>query len=139
MRCSVLSRITALALATLVGFSAPGLALAHGHAHHEAGEQATVGHAHEHADATAVPKEQGPEGRALVMGANAPDNHAHPQLTLALSTRFDAPVYVAPPIPATGLTESRSDETTSLLLTAAPARASPSDAPPRQPRAPPLG
>ena len=46
-RRGLVALLTALALATLVGFSAPGLALAHGHAHHEADERAARAHGHD--------------------------------------------------------------------------------------------
>ena len=35
MRRSLVSRITAFAIATVVGFASPALALTHGYAHHE--------------------------------------------------------------------------------------------------------
>ena len=139
MRCSVVSRITALALATLVGFSAPGLALAHGHAHHEADERAARAHGHAHDIDAAVPAEHGAEEHALLMAANEPDDHAHPQLALALAFRIDALLFVVPSVVAAELAGSDADSSVSLLLTAAPASAGPPDAPPRQPRAPPLG
>jgi hypothetical protein len=140
MRCSVVSRITALALATLVSFSAPGLALAHGHAHHEADERAARAHGHAHdVHEAAVPVEHGPDGRALAMGADEPDDHAHPQLALALAFRIDALLFVLPSVAAAEHAGADGDSSVSLLLTAAAARAGPSDAPPRQPRAPPLG
>ncbi len=137
MRRSPLFRLASFLLAMVVGFSTPGLALAHGYAHHEAHEHSQQGRQHQHGDRedpTAAPHaELTPSAKA----AGNSGDHDHPQLSLALSTRADVPLFVMPAgliLPAYIVIESQ----TSLLLTAAPPRAGPPDAPPRQPRAPPL-
>lgn len=139
MRRSPLSRVTGLVLATLVGISAPGLALAHGYAHHEAREHAEHEHGHEHQHATpaAHESESSADHVASIESTGSSGDHHHPELSLGLSTRAEIPLFVVPSavtLPEYVLVESRA----SLLLTAAPPRAGPPDAAPRQPRAPPF-
>ena len=139
MRHSPLSRFTGLVLATLVGVSAPGLALAHGYAHHEAREHAEHEHGHEHHHATpaADESESSADPGASIESAGSTGDHDHPELSLGLSARAEIPLFVVPSavtLPDYVLVDSRA----SLLLTAAPPRAGPPDAAPRQPRAPPL-
>lgn len=145
MRRSPLSRFTGLLLATLVGVSAPGLALAHGYAHHEAREHAEHEHGHghghglEHHHATPA-DEQGAtsaDHEASIGSAGSTGDHHHPELSPGLSARAEILLFVVPPsvaFPDYVLVDTRA----SLLLTAAPPRAGPPDAAPRQPRAPPL-
>lgn len=139
MRRSPLSRLTALVMAMLVGLSAPGLALAHGYAHHEASEHAQHehGHGHHHSGAERPGTSFSADHAPSVEPGGDSGDHAHPQLSLGLSARADSPLFVLPPaisLPEYVLIQSRA----SLLLTAAPPRAGPPGAAPRQPRAPPL-
>lgn len=142
MRRSLVSRITAFAIATVVGFASPALALTHGYAHHEHQEH------HEH------PEPEGGHGDAIVLeasnelhhglpGAIQPafesKDHAHPQLAHALPARLSAPLFVLAAIPATVPASIVFVGTAPVLPASAPARADPVDALPRQPRAPPLG
>ena len=137
MRRSFLSRLIGLVLATLVSLSAPGLGLAHGYAHHEAKEHADHEREHHHGASESTPVAPG-ELTLSVAGTGSSGDHGHPELSLALSGRADVALFVLPAkveLPPYVLVESQA----SLLLTAAPPRAGPPDAPPRQPRAPPLG
>lgn len=139
MRRSPLSRFTGLVLAALVGISAPGLALAHGYAHHEASEHAEHEHGHEHRHATPTADEGAStvNQTGSIESAGRSGDHDHPQLSLGLSARAEIPIFVVPgtvALPEYVLVDSRA----SLLLTTAPPRAGPPDAAPRQPRAPPL-
>jgi hypothetical protein len=70
--------------------------------------------------------------------AHDSDDHGHPLVSHAVSMRVDLPLLVIAALPANFAAEIALVSSTSLLLTAAPARAGPPDAPPRQPRAPPL-
>lgn len=139
MRRCLVSRIAALTIATLVGISVPGSALAHGYAHHEAGEHAEHDRDHNRAPGAEATDELYDGLPPSIQAANESRDHAHPQLARALSVRMDAPPFVLPPIPVAVPSGIAFVGTASLLLTAAPARAGPADAPPRQPRAPPLG
>jgi hypothetical protein len=139
MRRSPLSRFTGLVLAALVGISAPGLALAHGYAHHEAREHAEHEHGHEHRHATPAADEGASAANQTgsIESAGRSGDHDHPQLPLGLSARAEIPLFVVPSavtLPAYVLVDSR----VALLLTGPPPRAGPPDAPLRQPRAPPL-
>jgi len=137
MRCSPLSRFTGIVLAALVSLSAPGLGLAHGYAHHEARERADNGREHHHGVSESTPSGSG-EFTAWVDGTGRTDDHGHPELSVARSARADLPLFVV----AANIALSEPvvvESQASLLLTAAPARAGPPHAPPRQPRAPPLG
>ncbi len=138
MRRSLVSRIAALAIGTLVGISAPGLAFAHGYAHREASEHAAHEHEHHHGRTDGADEAH----HGLTWTAQAADeskDHTHPTLAHALSMRMDSPVFVLPPVPVAAPVAIVLVGTVSWRLTAAPARASPTDAPPRQPRAPPFG
>lgn len=139
MRCSLVSRIAGLAIATLVGISAPGSAFAHGYAHHEASEHAGPDRAHGGAVVTEGAAGLADERPMLVQATNESTDHPHVQLAHALSVRMDAPLFMLPPIPPAIPVGIVFVSTASLILTAAPARAGPADAPPSQPRAPPLG
>lgn len=139
MRRSPFSRAVGLLIATLVGFSAPSLALAHGYAHHRL---------HEDAEHEAEHRRGAPHAPSATMrlGLNLEiepphdsEEHGHPQLSHAVTTRVDLPFFVLPVLAANFPAEIDLVSSTSLLLSAAPARAGPADAPPRQPRAPPLG
>ena len=137
MRRSLLTRVIGLLLATLVGLSAPGLGLTHGYAHHEAKEHADHEHEHRHGTSESAPVAVD-DLIVAVEGTGSSGDHGHPELSLALSGRADVALFVLPAkveLPAYVVAESQA----SLLLTAAPPRAGPPDAPPRQPRAPPLG
>lgn len=137
MRRPSVSRLSGIVLATLVSLSAPGLGLAHGYAHHEAVEHAEEERDHHHG----VPN--GPTSAAhelidSVDGTGSSGDHGHPELSLALSARADVGLFVPATkveLPPHVVVETQA----SLLLTVAPPRAGPPDAPPRQPRAPPLG
>lgn len=137
MRRSPHSRVIGLLLATLVGLSAPGLGLAHGYAHHEANEH--TGHEREHHHGLSERAPAAPDELiASVRGTESSGDHGHPELSLALSSRTDlAPFVLAVKVELLAYMVVRSQA--SMLLTAAPPRAGPPDAPPRQPRAPPLG
>ena len=117
MNRKTLSRFTALLTAALVGISTAGIAVAHGHAHHEM---------HAHAGVS-------------VAASNAPDgDHDHPEVMLGASARTDAPLVLDVP------TRPEASVATEMRLgSALPAatRLVPSGSPrasPRQPRAPPL-
>jgi hypothetical protein len=137
MRRSALSRLAGIILATLVSLSAPGLGLAHGYAHHEAMEHADDEREHHHAATGATPL----AADALISsidGTGSTGDHGHPELSLALSARADVGLFVLAAkveLPPYVVVQTQA----SLLLTAAPPRAGPPDAPPRQPRAPPIG
>lgn len=123
----------------LVGLSAPSLALAHGYAHHrlheDAEHEAEHHRAASHAPSAALRSGVSPE----IEPPHDSEEHGHPQLSHAVTMRVDLPFLVLPVLAANFPAEIDLVSSTSLLLTAAPARAGPADAPPRQPRAPPLG
>lgn len=139
MARSPLSRAVGLSIALLAGLSASSLALAHGYAHHRLHEEAAHEAEHHrggsHSASAALPLGVGLE----VEQAHDSEDHGHPQLSHAVSMRVDLPLLIIPALPANFAAEIALVSSTSLLLTAAPARAGPPDAPPRQPRAPPLG
>ena len=120
----VVRRFISLLVALVASMSVPGMAVLHGYAHHEAHEHGQ----HRSHDAVA----------GAVTAADESSDHAHPVVGVAPSGRGqqDA-VTLAPPV--TGLVViSGVNHTASLIVTAAPARASPERQPLRQPRAPPL-
>lgn len=123
----------------LVGFSAPGLAVAHGYAHHEAHEHPEHDR-HEHVGG-ADRLTGGWRGglAALVPPTDDHQGHAHPELSRAVSVRLNAPFIAALPPEVGPLAITVLAGTASLRLTASLARAGPPEASPRQPRAPPLG
>lgn len=139
MRRSLVSRIAGLVIAMLVGISAPGLAFAHGHAHYEASEHADADRAHGGAPVTEAADGLRDERSRSIRASNESTGHAHVQLATALLVRMDALVFILPPIPLAIPVGIIFVSTTSLVPTAAPARAAPADVPPSQPRAPPLG
>lgn len=139
MRRSLVSRIAAIAIATLVGISTPGSALAHGFAHHEASEHAERDREHRHEAGLDSTNGSHHALTPSVQATNDSKDHVHAQLAHAVPVRMDAPLFILPSIPASLPSEIVFVGTASLLLTAAPARAGPPGAPPRQPRAPPLG
>lgn len=139
MARSPLSHAVRASIAILVSVSAPSLALSHGYAHYRLHEQAAheAEHHHgaSHSASAAAPLGLGPE----IERAHDAEDHGHPQLSHAVSVRVDLPLLLIPALAASIAAEIALVSSTSLLLTAAPARAGPPDAPPRQPRAPPLG
>jgi hypothetical protein len=139
MARSPFSRAVRASIAILVSVSAPSLALSHGYAHHRLDEQAAHEgehhHGASHSASAALPFGLGSE----IEQAHDSEDHSHPQVSHAVSIRVDLPVLFVPTLPANFAAEIALVSSTSLLLTAAPARAGPPDAPPRQPRAPPLG
>ena len=139
MRRSLVSRIVALAIASLVGISAPGLAIAHGYAHHESDKHAEHERDHDRALVPAPTGELQDGLRSVFQATNEPNDHAHQRLAHALSVRTYVPLFVLPSVPVTIPVSIVLVSTSSLLLTAAPIWTGPGDAPPRQPRAPPLG
>ena len=118
MSRSLIFRIATLSIATLLAIHVPGLAVAHGHAHHEMGDNAA--------------------GKAINT-ANDSKDHAHPEIDRALSVRSDVLIFLpqtaAALVPGTIVFGGAR----SLLLTDAPARPGDPEAFPRQSRAPPLG
>ncbi|MGI9077116.1 MAG: hypothetical protein ACR2G6_07270 [Gemmatimonadaceae bacterium] len=139
MRRSPVSCFAGLLMAMLAGLSAPSLALAHGYAHHEAHEHAEHEREHHGSEHLGPGAASHDELTASLRAADHPGDHAHPQLFRAVSVRTDVVLFVAA-APAVSLpADIVLVDAASLLLTAAPARAGPADAPPRQPRAPPLG
>lgn len=136
MRRSLVSRLAALAIAMLVGFASPALALAHGYAHHEHGEQGNAPRGALVSEAT----DELHDGlsRSISVAYESKD-HAHPQLAHALPARMGAPLFVLSTIPAAVPVSIVFVSTAALLPTSAPTGAGPVDALPRQPRAPPLG
>lgn len=140
---SFASRVVALAIATLLGTYTPGLALAHGYAHHEESEHAAHDREHHHGEESRTTDASSDASSDVsapsIRATNESKDHAHPQLAHALSVRMETPVFVLPSDRASVPNEIVFVGTASLLLTAAPARAAPPDAPPRQPRAPPVG
>lgn len=139
MRRSLASRVAALAIAILTGFSVPTLALAHGYAHHEAGEHAEQDHGDSRAPGAVATDELHHELPTSIQVAYEAKDHGHPQLAHAFPARMNSSVFVLSAIPVDVPARLVFVSTASLLLTAAPVRAGPADAPPRQPRAPPLG
>lgn len=139
MRSSFTSRVAALLLGTLVGVSTPGVALAHGYAHHEANEHADE-HADHHDQASADAGNADRNALSASIGsADDSRGHAHAQLSHALSARPDALQFVLAPEAVKLASRIAFVDIASLRLATAPPRADPPDAPPRQPRAPPLG
>lgn len=139
MARSPFSRAVGLAIAMLVGLSAPSLALAHGYAHHRLHEEAAHEAEHQHGGSHAAAAPLGVGTGPAVEPAHDSEDHGHPQLSHAVSMRVEFPLFVVPALLASFAVQTELVSSTSLLLTAAPARAGPPDAPPRQPRAPPLG
>jgi len=139
MRRSPVSMLIGLLIAMLAGLSAPALALAHGYAHHEAHEHAEHERAHHGSELLDDGSASHNELTLSLRGVDHPADHAHPRLFHAVSVRTDVVLFVAPALAVNLPADIVLVGTASLLLTAAPARAGPSDAPPRQPRAPPLG
>lgn len=125
MHRSLASRLAGVLIAVLVGFSAPGLALAHGYAHHESHEQGEHEGEHQRSEFQGLEPESG--------------DHGHPQLSQARSARIEVLLLVATVRAVSLPDEIVLVDATSMLLTAAPARAGPPDTPLPQPRAPPLG
>lgn len=123
----------------LVGLSAPSLALAHGYAHHRSHEEAAHDGEHHRGESHAASAALRLDISHEVEPAHDSEEHGHPQVSHAVSIRVDLPLFVIPVLAANFSAEIDLVSSTSLLLTAAPARAGPPDAPPRQPRAPPLG
>jgi len=138
MRSSFTTRVAALLLGTLVGVSTPAVALAHGYAHHEANEHADEHADHDQASSDASNADRDPLS-ASIGSADDSRDHPHAQLSHALSARLDALQFVLAPEAAKLASRIAFVDTASLRLTTAPPRAGPPDAPPRQPRAPPLG
>lgn len=138
VRRSLISRISTLTIATLVGVSVPGLAVSHGQAHHEIDDHAQQHSDYERSSSAPTHNSHDVPGTSIHV-ANEPTDHAHPQVADALSVRLDALVFVlaAPSVvvPSTIVFV----DAASLLLTDAPARPGDADKSPRNPRAPPLG
>lgn len=139
MRRSLSFRFAALLVAGLVGMSAPGVALAHGYAHHEKSELAGEAGDHHHGPAQSATALANGQPTAVVHDPSESRDHDHPQLSQPRTVRVDAPLFVLPAVPASLPSSVTLVGTVSLLVTAAPARAGPRDTPPRQPRPPPLG
>ncbi len=150
MRRTAFSPALSLLVGLLVASSAPGLAVAHGSAHrqtsqHErehqadfAGEDHEDGVAAERAHALAPDHLPTRAQVGAAIGATDHEDHAHPQLSAAISTRPEAQLFVVttrPPIAAP--TESITSATSFDEIRAVP-RGPPLHAL-RQPRAPPLG
>jgi hypothetical protein len=133
---SPLSRVVALLIALLVALSTSGLALAHGYAHHRLHEEGTHESEHHQAGLGVLASAQHDISVAIEPAHDSKD-HVHPQLSDAVSSRADLKLFVASPPPVNYSAQTRVTDSTSLLLTSAPARAGPPGAPPRQPRAPP--
>ena len=138
MRHPPLLRIAALVVAMLPALSGQLLALAHGHAHHEAQEHADHDREHHHAmsESSAHAVIDAPTPSIGPSGGSG--DHGHPELSPALSARADVLFFVIAPSPSFAdfvMVRSRA----SLPLPTAPPRAGPHDESPRQPRAPPLG
>ena len=131
---SPLFRVVAPAIAVLVGVSTSSAVLAHGYAHHRLHDEIVREDRHR---ATSAASHH--DTRVAVEAAHDFDEHAHPQLANAVSGRADLKVFIGPISAAVLPAPIELADRTSLSLTAAPARAGPPDAPPRQPRAPPLG
>jgi hypothetical protein len=135
---SPFSRAVGLLIAIAAGLYAPSLAVAHGYAHHRLYEAAAHEDEHHRGGPHAVSAVLRP-GVYLELGvAHDSEDHGHPLLSHAVSMRVDLPLLVIAAPPANFAAEIALVSSTSLLLTAAPARPGPPDAPPRQPRAPPL-
>ena len=119
----VVRRFISLLIALVASTTIPAMAVLHGYAHHEA---------HEHG-------RQGPHDAVAgaVAAADESTDHAHPLVGVAPSGRGQQiAVTLAPPV--TGLVAiSGLNHTASLIVTSAPARASPERQPLQQPRAPP--
>lgn len=139
MRRSFVSRVVALTIASLVGISSPGLALAHGHAHHEAGDHAALEREDHRSSGAAETQAGRGEWTMAIEPAKDSTAHVHPQLVNALSARMHASLFVLPPRSVAVQVGVVFTDTASLVLSAASARAAPAGAPLRQPRAPPLG
>lgn len=139
MRRSLVSRIAGVVIATLVGISTPGMAFAHGHAHHEASERAEAALPDGGALVTEGAAGVRGERSMWIRGSGESSDHGHTQLAAALVVRMDATPFILPPILPVIPVPIVFVSPTSLVLTAVPARAGPAGVPPAQPRAPPLG
>lgn len=123
MRPPLHSRLLAIAWAVLATVAVPGLAVAHGTAHHD-----LVGAEHEHAPVRGV--------------ASADDHdageHAHPEISPISSGRTDLPAFMAAEPVAIRLAHVLIVAVAPLFEVTTSPDTSPPDSP-RQPRAPPLG
>ena len=137
VRNAVVSRLAALVIASVVGGSAPGLAVAHGHAHHEAEHAAGIHDYGAAADPNAVNASH--HGLISAWALDASRDHDHPHLALAVSVRMDAPLLLPGTMPATIIAEIVFAGAIPSFRTGMFAPAGPANDTPRQPRAPPLG
>lgn len=132
------SRLAALLLATLVGFAAPGLALAHAYAHQEAQEHGRNGREHHHGKSAGPTVGSATQATPSFETPGGSGRHPHPELSPALSARANLSLFVMPSavtLPEYLAVVNRA----SLRLKADPPRAGSPDALLRQPRAPPQG
>ena len=135
---SPLPRVAGFLIAVLVSFASPALALAHGYAHHQAHEHEEHSRQHFHGEGVDASRSSHGQLSTELQAADTGEDHGHPQLSGAVSARVSIPVFRII-VPTTELPVAIVRvATVSLPLTAVLARASPSHARPRQPRAPPL-
>lgn len=142
MRRTPLARCVAALMAMLVGFSAPGLAIAHGHAHHEIIEHAAherEHQGHELSGDVALERNRShhKNSRSAVEGSEDQRDHDHPRFCYTTSARSTFACYVVPVASPGTQAGVVLVDTAALVLITAPARASPAASSPRQPRAPP--
>lgn len=133
-----LPRAARLLIAVLVGFAPPTLALAHGYAHHESHENEEHARQHAHGEGLGTSRSSHGEMITALRAGDDAQHHGHPQLCQAMAVRVGISLFVVmAPIASLPL-DIVHVAAASLLLTAAPARAGPAHARPRQPRAPPI-
>jgi hypothetical protein len=134
-----LSRLVGSLVTVLVALSASIVPLAHGYAHYRLHDERTHEQAHHGAELDGAQSAWHDAARVEIGATDHSDDHGHPQVSSALSGRAELKVLVGPAPAPVLIAQIELTESASLLLTAAPARAGPPDAPPRPPRAPPLG
>jgi len=127
-----------LLIAALVAFASPALALAHGYAHHEAHEAEEHQRQHSHGEGAGASRSSPGDLSTELRTRDDAEEHGHPQISHAICVRVAMPLFVAPAAPAGLPIDIVRFATASLRLTAAPPRAGPAHARPRQPRAPPI-
>lgn len=139
MRRSRFSRILAIALVTLVGLTSPGLAIAHGYAHHEASEHSERDGSHVAALGAATTDGSHADDSPLMVAAKEASSHGHPLAVNALPLRVDVPLFSFGTVPVAVPIAIVRVRSAAVLPSLALPRAGPASASPRQPRAPPLG
>ena len=139
MRRLQVSRLVGSMVAVLVALSASSLPLAHAHAHHRLHDERAHEHGHDPTESHAARAPLSDAAGTEIAATHESKDHAHSQASATVSARAELKWFVGPAPAPPLITQIELTDSVSLLLTAAPARAGPPDARPRQSRAPPLG